>query len=96
MNLNTLRTQYRDRILALAAANKATNVRVFGSVARGDAREDSDVDFLVTFAPDASLFDIAGLYADLEDLLGRHVDVVPDDSIKPLLKPYIMRDVTFL
>lgn len=42
MNLETLRTQYRDQILALAAANKASNVRVFGSVARGDGREDSD------------------------------------------------------
>ncbi len=66
----------RDEILEVAASNRAGNVRVFGSVARGEARPDSDVDFLVEFEPGASLLDLSGLHLDLEELLGRPVHVV--------------------
>ncbi|MBL8152693.1 MAG: nucleotidyltransferase domain-containing protein [Anaerolineae bacterium] len=73
--LDELRAQ-REEILAVARRNKAFNVRVFGSVARGDAAADSDIDLLVEFEPDASLYDVSGLRLDLIDLLGREVDVV--------------------
>lgn len=73
--LDELRAQ-REEILAVARHNKAFNVRVFGSVARGDAAPDSDIDLVVEFEPGASLYDVSGLRLDLIDLLGREVDVV--------------------
>jgi uncharacterized protein len=77
--LENLRAQ-RDDILRIAAAEKARNVRVFGSVARGDAGPESDIDFLVDFEPDYSLINLSGLHVDLEALLGRkvHVTTLPD------------------
>ncbi|NUQ03773.1 MAG: nucleotidyltransferase family protein [Anaerolineae bacterium] len=70
----------------------ATNVRVFGSVARGEAREDSDVDFLVEFRKGTSIFELAGLRLDLMDLLSHDVDLVPEDSLKPHVRPWAIRD----
>jgi predicted nucleotidyltransferase len=71
----------REAILALAAKHGASNVRVFGSVAEGKADEASDVDFLVDMAPGRSLFDMGGLLMDLQDLLGRKVDVVTEAGL---------------
>jgi len=71
----------RDAILALAAKYGASNVRVFGSVAEGEANEASDVDFLVDLEPDRSLFDLGGLLMDLQELLGRKVDVVTEPGL---------------
>lgn len=65
----------REEILRVAARRGATNLRIFGSIARGEATEDSDVDFLVEMEPGRSLLDLAGLQLDLEDLLQRRVDV---------------------
>jgi predicted nucleotidyltransferase/DNA-binding XRE family transcriptional regulator len=73
--------RHREDVIRIAAHNHATNLRVFGSVARGDDRPGSDVDLLVTFEPDASLLDQAGLIADLEELLGTRVDVVSDRGL---------------
>ena len=73
--LNTLRAR-RDEILRIAAAAGAHNVRVFGSVVRGDATPESDIDFLVDLDPGRTLFDLSGLILDLEDALGRKVDVI--------------------
>lgn len=61
--------------------NNATDPRIFGSAARGTDRRDSDIDLLVRLAPEASLFDLAGLKGDLEDLLGINVDVVDDAAL---------------
>ncbi|HRE01266.1 MAG TPA: nucleotidyltransferase domain-containing protein, partial [Ilumatobacteraceae bacterium] len=66
----------RDEILEVARARGASRVRVFGSVARGDATTSSDVDFLVDLEPGRSLFDLGGLLVDLQELLERDVDVV--------------------
>lgn len=66
---------------------------VFGSVARGDATETSDVDLLIKLPKHASLLDYIGLKQDLEDALGCPVDLVEYEAIKPRLKPYIMRDI---
>jgi predicted nucleotidyltransferase len=71
----------REAILALAAKYGASNVRVFGSVADGEANEASDVDFLVDMEPGRSLFDMGGLLMDLQDLLGRKVDVVTEAGL---------------
>lgn len=76
-----LLARHRVDVLDIAARNRATNVRVFGSVARGDDSFGSDVDFLVSFEPGASLLDQAGLIDDLEQLLGTQVDVVSDRAL---------------
>ncbi len=80
MDLPDLR-QHRTAILAAAQERGARSVRVFGSVARGEATEASDVDLLVTFEPDRSLFDQVHLIGDLERLLGRRVDVVAEGGL---------------
>lgn len=70
----------RDAILRLANQYGASNVRVFGSVARGEAREDSDIDFLVSIPPKTSIFELVGLWLDLTELMGREVDLVTEDD----------------
>jgi len=82
ITLDTLRREKKDEILRLAEAHGATNVRVFGSVVRGENREDSDIDFLVEFQRGRTLFDLIGLRLDLQDLLGASVDVVTPNSLR--------------
>jgi uncharacterized protein len=72
----------RAEIKRLASRHKALDIRVFGSVARGEDRPGSDVDLLVRFAPDASLFDQIELAQDIEDILGVHVDVVSEGGLR--------------
>jgi predicted nucleotidyltransferase len=79
-------------ILALAAKRGAREVYVFGSVARGDADEHSDIDFLVTMEPGRSLFDLGGLLEDLKKLLGRNVDVVTPAGLRPRIREEILRE----
>ena len=81
MNAKALLHQQRDEILRIAARHGASNVRVFGSVARDEAHSDSDIDLLVEFDLDRSLFDHVALIHDLEELLGRKVDVVTDQGL---------------
>ena len=71
----------RDEILAVAARYGASDVRVFGSVARGDADAASDVDFVARFEPGRSLFDQGGMLMDLRELLGVRVDVVSEGAL---------------
>lgn len=80
-SLTALRNR-RDAILEAARQRKATDIRVFGSLAKGDAHEESDVDFLVSMDPDATLVDLIGLEQDLEELLGREVDVVTEEEVR--------------
>jgi len=82
----------REEILKLASAHGAYNVRVFGSVARGEDTESSDVDFLVSMEQDRNLFDQAGLLSDLQELLGRKVDVATDDSLYWLISRRILSE----
>ena len=80
----------RDELLRIAAKYGASNVRVFGSVARGEADEQSDIDLLVCFEPGRSLLDHAGLWLDLEALLDCRVDVVSEGGLKPRLKDRVL------
>ena len=72
----------RDAVIALAASNKAEDVRVFGSIARGEDRPDSDIDILVRFQNGASLLDQSSLAIELEELLGVHVDLVSEGGLR--------------
>lgn len=83
-SLDRLRTA-REAILGAAGRRRLTDIRVFGSVARGEAGARSDVDLLVHPAPNASVFDLAGFMADVEDLLGIEVDVVSDRGTGPAM-----------
>lgn len=76
-------TTHREAIRAIAARHNADHIALIGSVARGDDTDDSDFDFLGNFRPGTSLFDLAALTADLEKLLGRHVDVVSIGGLRP-------------
>ncbi len=86
----------RERIIALAARRGASNVRVFGSVARGEADEKSAVDFLVDLEPGRSLLDLGGLFMDLEDLLGCSVDVVTTDGLQERIRDRVRREAVAL
>lgn len=81
MEIADLLKARRNEILAIAARHGAANVRVFGSVARGEAGPDSDVDFLVDLEPGRTLLDHGQLQVDLEDLLGCRVDVITDRGL---------------
>jgi uncharacterized protein len=91
VNVNELLGR-RDEILQAAACHGARNVRVFGSVARGEADERSDVDFLVEMASGRSLLDLGGLLMDLQDLLGRRVDVVTEKGLKDRIRDRVLRE----
>ena len=92
MTLAQLRASNRDEILRLAAKRGAKNVRVFGSVARGDNTDQSDVDFLVEMEQGRTLFDLSGLLIDLEELLHISVDVVTERGLRPRLKDRVLAE----
>jgi len=82
----------REEILRIAARHGATRVRLIGSVARGEARPESDIDLLVTWAEGTSLLDHAALVLELESLLGRKVDIASDGWVKPSIREPVYRD----
>lgn len=82
MSLNELLQEKREDILRIANRRGASNVRIFGSVARGEADSKSDIDILVDLEPGRSLLDLGGLLMDLEDLLGHNVDVVTERGLR--------------
>ena len=92
MTLDELVKEKREDILKLAAKHGARNVRVFGSVARGEAGPESDIDLLVDMDPGRSLLDLGGLWSDLNELLGRKVDIVTEKSIYWLLRRRILKE----
>ena len=86
----------REAIVRIAAKHGATQVRLIGSVARGDAGPDSDVDLLVTWSEGTSLLDQAALMLELESLLGRKVDIASDGWVKPSIRESVYRDAIAL
>jgi predicted nucleotidyltransferase len=83
----------RDEILAVAKRYGASDVRIFGSVARGEATETSDVDLLVRFEPGRSLLDHGGLIDELEQLLGIKVDVVSEGGLRDRVREQVMSEI---
>jgi uncharacterized protein len=92
MALEELLKEKREAILCICAKHGARNARVFGSVARGEADEQSDIDLLVDMEPGRSLLDLGGLLMDLQALLGQTVDVVTERGLKPRIRERVMRD----
>ena len=86
----------RPAILQLAAQYGASNVRVFGSVARGEDGPERDIDLLVALADDRSLLDLVGLWQDLEDLLEHKVDVVTDGGLNERMREHVLREAVAL
>ena len=92
MTLTELRQTRRDEILGAAAAFGAHNVRVFGSVVRGDSKERSDIDFLVDLETGRSLMDLGGLLMTLRELLGQRVDVATEQMLRPHLRERVLAE----
>jgi len=90
-----VRRKRRD-LVAAAAAHDVTNLRVFGTVARGEDRPDSDVDLLVDLPPDIGLLGLGRVQAELEDIVGTKVDLVPAGDLKPAVRARAERDLVAL
>ena len=96
MGINELLGQKRVEILSLAAKYGASDIRIFGSVARGTADTDSDIDFLVDLEPGRSLFDLGGLLTDLQQLLGCNVDVITPAGLRPKIRRRVLEEAVAL
>jgi len=82
----------RNQVLRIAAKYGARHLRVFGSIARGEADDASDIDFLVELEPGRSLLDLGGLQFELQSLLGRPVDVLTERALKPRIRERVLRE----
>jgi hypothetical protein len=96
MGIAELLKDKREEILRIAERHGAQNVRVFGSVARGDAGPESDVDFLVDAGPNRSSFFPGGLLADLSDLLGREVEIVTERGLNAYIRDKVLKEAVLL
>ena len=96
MTSTQLISENRQEILALAQQYGAKNVRIFGSVARGEDDEQSDIDFLVEMEPARSLFDLGGFMMSLQELLGRPVDVVTENGLKMRIRDRVLQEAVAL
>jgi len=94
MKIEELLKSRRQEILAIAARHGARNVRIFGSVARGEAKPDSDIDILVEMESGTSLMDHVTLMQDLEDLLERKVDVVSERALHWYIRDRVLAEAT--
>ena len=92
MNIEQFIHEKRDDICAIAARHGAYNVRIFGSTVRGEAGPDSDIDFLIDAGPTTSSWFPAGLILDLEQILGRRVEVVTEKGLSPFVRDYVLRE----
>ncbi len=87
---------HRDKLLAIAAGHGASNLRVFGSVAKGVDKEGSDIDLLVDILKGTSLFDLVGMQQDFEDVLGMKVDLLTEPELHPELKERVLSEARTL
>ncbi len=92
MNFNELLRHKREEVLRVAAHYGAHNVRIFGSVARGEADSGSDLDVLVDLELGRSLFDLGGLLIELQELIGCHVDLVTEQGLRPRIRERVLRE----
>jgi predicted nucleotidyltransferase len=96
VTLDTLRLEKKAEIIRLAEMRGCRNVRVFGSVARGESDSQSDVDFLVDLDPGRTISDLGGLLMDLQDALGAPVDVVTERGLRPRVRGRILAEAVVL
>jgi predicted nucleotidyltransferase len=94
--MSTLLERHRLDILRIVRSHGARRIRVFGSFARGEEREDSDLDVLVDLEPGRDLLDIVAIKQDLEALLGRRVDVVTERAVSPYIRESVLREAAAL
>jgi predicted nucleotidyltransferase len=87
---------HREKLLAIAAGHGASNLRVFGSVAKGVDKEGSDIDLLVDIRKGTSLFDLVGMQQDFEDVLGMKVDLLTEPELHPELKERVLSEARTL
>ena len=92
MNIEQFLREKRDEIHAIVAKHGAYNVRIFGSMVRGESGPDSDIDFLVDAGPTTSSWFPAGLILDLEEILGRRVEVVTAKALNPYVRDHVLRE----
>jgi len=92
MQIKQFLYEKRDDVLRIAAKHGACNVCVFGSAVRGEERPDSDIDFLVDVGPTTSSWFPAGLILDLEEILGRRVEIVTKKALNPYVREYVLRE----
>jgi predicted nucleotidyltransferase len=92
MGIQEIISSHKEQILALADKYGASDVRVFGSVARGTADERSDIDFLVDLVPGRSLLDLGGFLYELQQLLGRPVDVITAAGLRPRIRDRVLKE----
>ena len=85
-------SRHRAEILAIAQRHGLRDVRVFGSMARGDADDDSDVDLLVSLPPERTGLALGALLMEVQDLLQRRVDVVTEKSLHPLVRDHVLKE----
>ncbi len=90
-SITSLKNKRKD-ILRIASKYGARNVRIFGSLARGEAREDSDIDLLVDMEPGRSLFDLGGMLMDLQNLLAQKVDIVTEKGLRPRIRDRVLKE----
>lgn len=96
MDIREIIQEKRDEICAIADRHGAYNVRIFGSVVRGEAGPDSDIDFLIDAGPATSSWFPAGLILDLQEILGRRVEVVTEKALNPFIRDYVLREAVAL
>ena len=89
LTIDTIRT----KILPILERNDIAYAGLFGSVARGEAREDSDLDLLIRFRGKKSYFDLVGAEQELTEALGQKVDLVTEQGVSRYIKPYILKDL---
>ncbi len=92
MTVEALLQTKREEILAIGAGRGARNIRIFGSVARGEADAASDIDFLVELEAGRSLLDLGGLVMELQELLGRSVDVVTEKGLRDSIRERVVKE----
>src|SRR5580700_1790279 len=92
MTIEELRCSNKEQILCLATSYGARNVRIFGSVARGDSSPSSDIDFLVDLDTDRTLMDLGGLLTGLQDILHSPVDVATERMLRPSVRERVLRE----
>jgi predicted nucleotidyltransferase len=92
MNIKRLLSEKRDEIRGIAARHGAYNIRIFGSVVRDEAGPDSDIDFLIDAGPTTSSWFPAGLILDLQEILGRPVEIVTEKALNPYIRESVLRE----